>query len=97
MRLATGHAFTAEYQEQFHPTLPISSCTCPCDDNTLATFEHVLLHCPLYTQVRVTWMLTPQDLDGLTWPQVFNHRGHVDHLLEFIQDTRAFTNPISAR
>ncbi|KAI0306850.1 hypothetical protein B0F90DRAFT_481042 [Multifurca ochricompacta] len=58
MRLATGHAFISEYHERFFPTHPVSACTCPCDDSTLATFVHVLVECPLYAQARATWMLT---------------------------------------
>ncbi|KAI0289154.1 hypothetical protein B0F90DRAFT_1797148 [Multifurca ochricompacta] len=96
VRLATGHAFIAEYTERFHPKKPPLARLCTCDDSTPATFPHILLHCSLYSVSRHTLQFLPDwalEQDPVPWRILFNRKPFVEDLLTFIQDTQAFTRP----
>ncbi|KAF5331408.1 hypothetical protein D9611_011845 [Ephemerocybe angulata] len=45
----TGHAYTGEFRRRFSFEPPHS---CPCDDQTIETREHIITSCPRYEQHR---------------------------------------------
>jgi hypothetical protein len=59
----TGHAYTGEFRRSFipHTDEPITG-TCPCDNETLQTREHILRECSRYTQHRNILRKTSQSL-----------------------------------
>ena len=44
-----GHSYTGEYQQSFLPLSPESN-TCPCNNSTIESRNHILRDCPRYEQ-----------------------------------------------
>ncbi|PCH36543.1 hypothetical protein WOLCODRAFT_82526 [Wolfiporia cocos MD-104 SS10] len=49
LQCITGHAFMGKYYQRF---IPNESPLCPCDNTTIQTRRHVLLHCPIHNHAR---------------------------------------------
>ena len=89
-RFVTGHAFTREYTQRFYPLHTQDQIACPCGE-PVQTIEHVLLHCPRYTEPRqrhLTAFGRPRALH-----QLFNKPEHVLGMLRFLEETNACTRP----
>ena len=89
-RLVTGHAFTGEYTQRFYPQHTQEQIACPCGE-PVQTAEHVLLHCPLFTDARrrhLTANGRPRTL-----PQLFDKPKRVLETLRFLKETGACAKP----
>jgi ribonuclease HI len=51
LQCRTGHAYTGEYRQSFLPLSP-DPVTCPCDNDSTETRNHILTECPRYNQHR---------------------------------------------
>ena len=89
-RFVTGHAFTGEYTQRFFPLHTQDQLACPCGE-PVQTIEHVLLHCPCYTDARQKH-LTAQGRPR-TLPQLFDKPERVIGMLRFLEETGACTKP----
>ena len=89
-RLVTGHAFIGEYTQRFYPPHTQEQIACPCGE-LVQTVEHVLLHCPRYTDARrkhLSFSGRPRAL-----PQLFDKPERVLGMLRFLEETGACTKP----
>ena len=89
-RFVTGHAFTGEYTQRFFPLHTQDQLACPCGE-PVQTIEHVLLHCPRYTDARrkhLTVFDRPRALH-----QLFNKPERVLGMLRFLEETGACAKP----
>jgi hypothetical protein len=89
-RFVTGHAFTGEYTQRFYPLHTQDQIACPCGE-PVQTIEHVLLHCPRYTEPRrrhLTAFGRPRALH-----QLFNKPERVLGMLRFLEETNACARP----
>ena len=89
-RFVTGHAFTGEYTQRFYPPHTQEQIACPCGE-PVQTIEHVLLHCPRYTDARQKLL----NVSGRprTLPQLFEKPERVIETLRFLQETGACAKP----
>jgi ribonuclease HI len=51
LQCRTGHAFTGEFRQAFLPLSPEPN-TCPCNNSTMETRNHILRDCPRYNEHR---------------------------------------------
>ena len=89
-RFVTGHAFTGEYTQRFYPLHTQEQLACLCGE-AVQTIEHVLLHCPRYTDARrrhLTALGRPRALH-----QLFDKPEHVLGVLRFLEETGACARP----
>ena len=89
-RFVTGHAFTGEYTQRFYPLHTQEQLACPCGE-PVQTIEHVLLHCPRYTEERrrhLTAFGHPRALH-----QLFDKPERVLGTLRFLEETKACAKP----
>jgi ribonuclease HI len=82
----TGHGFTGEYYNKFVPSENIS---CPCDNGTYQTREHILLSCPLYRSKRQ--LLEDDDGRITSLHDLLGTRKGLQRLETFLTKTGAFT------
>ena len=89
-RFVTGHAFTGEYTQRFYPLHTQEQIACPCGE-PVQFIEHVLLHCPRYTDAR------RRHLNAFGRPralhQLFNKPECVLGMLCFLEETNACAKP----
>ncbi|KAH9952454.1 hypothetical protein BGW80DRAFT_1527032 [Lactifluus volemus] len=90
VRLITGHAFIGSYAARFLPGKPIS---CPCGE-PLQTVDHVVSHCPLYTDARQE-ILRPIDRD-ISLPVLLGTAEGGAAMTRFLKATRACIAPREA-
>ena len=89
-RFITGHAFTGEYTQRFYPLHTQDQLACPCGE-PVQTIEHVLLHCPRYTDARQKYLTTQGR--PRTLPQLFDEPEHALETLRFLEETGACAKP----
>jgi hypothetical protein len=89
-RFITGHAFTGEYTKRFFPQHTPDQVACQCGE-PIQTVEHVIMHCPLFTNARLKHLTT----NGRTrsFPQLLETPKRVQKLLRFLEETRACNKP----
>jgi ribonuclease HI len=80
----TGHGFFGDYYGRF---VPSESTTCPCDNTTHQTRDHILTECPLYDEHRHHLRDASNSLSS---PMILGTRKGREALVKFIQLSRAF-------
>ena len=83
----TGHAYTGEFRRTFIPLAP-EPTTCPCDNETPETREHIIRDCPRYNQQREVLKKASTDI---TLPEILGTPKGIKALTEFLQKSGAFT------
>ncbi|KAF9260797.1 hypothetical protein L218DRAFT_1050689 [Marasmius fiardii PR-910] len=82
----TGHAFTGEYREQFHP---LKDTNCPCgEEPRQQTREHILRECLMYEPHREILREVSRDI---SLPEILGIKEGVEALGTFIEKSGAFT------
>ena len=89
-RFVTGHAFTGEYTQRFYPLHTQEQIACPCGE-PVQTIEHVLLHCPRYTDARRRYLTAFGNPRALH--QLFDKPERVLGMLCFLEETNACAKP----
>jgi Reverse transcriptase (RNA-dependent DNA polymerase)/Endonuclease-reverse transcriptase len=89
-RFVTGHAFTGEYTQRFYPLHTQDQIACPCGE-PVQTIEHVLLHCPRYSEARQKFLAA--NGRPRTLPQLFDKPENVLEMLRFLEETGACAKP----
>lgn len=85
--LRTGHAYTGEFRRRFAFDEPHS---CPCDDTTLETREHVLIHCPRFEIWRQNLR---QASRNIVLSEILGTHKGIEALEVFLRRSKAFTRP----
>jgi hypothetical protein len=80
----TGHGFFGDYYGRFVPSEPT---TCPCDNTTHQTRNHILAECPLYDEHR---HLLRAASNTLSSPMILGTRKGLEALGKFIKLSGAF-------
>lgn len=62
---------------------PANLRTCPCDDTSVQTEEHVLIMCPLSNNCRIRYGI----LDFRNIISLMNEKNHVTELCKYVHDT----------
>ena len=83
----TGHAYTGEFRRTFFPLAP-EPTTCPCDNETPETREHIIRDCPRYNHQREILKKASADV---TLPEILGTPNGIKALTEFIQKSGAFS------
>ena len=81
----SGHAYTGEFRQQFAPGEPTA---CPCNNDTLETREHIIIHCQRYERHRDILREAYQEL---SLPEIFGTPNGIDALCEFLRQSGAFS------
>ena len=89
-RFITGHAFTGEYTQRFYPRHTPDQVACLCG-SPVETVEHVLMHCPLYTDARCKYLFA--NGHPRLFHQIFNHPERVRDVLCFLEETGTCAKP----
>ena len=91
LRLAVGHAFTADYTRRLRPDIPEHELQCPCGfpDNS---FHHILYDCPRYESSRREAAPLTQ-WDSVPPHHYFRNFPHTENFLDFLQRSRAAFKP----
>ena len=91
LRLAVGHAFTADCSRRLRPDIPEHELHCPCGfpDNS---FHHILYDCPRYECSRRAVAPLTQ-WDSILPHHYFRKFPHTENLLDFLQCSRAAFKP----
>ena len=89
-RFITGHAFTGEYTQRFFPLHTPDQVACQCGE-PIQTVEHVIMHCPIFTNARLKHLTTNGRTQSLR--QLLETPKRVQMLLRFIEETRACNKP----
>ena len=85
LRLAVGHAFTADYTRRLRPDIPEHELQCPCGfpDNS---FHHILYDCRREAAPLTQW-------DSVPPHHYFRNFPHTENFLDFLQRSRAAFKP----
>jgi ribonuclease HI len=83
----TGHAFTGEFRRDFLPLSP-DPTSCPCDNETLESRNHILRECPRYAQHR---NILSKASRSLALPVILGSKKGIEALALFIRESGAFT------
>ena len=83
----TGHAYTGEFRQTFLPLSPDPN-TCPCDNETPESRNHVLTECPRYNEYR---KILTKASKHLSLPVILGTRKGIKALAEFLQKSGAFS------
>lgn len=83
----TGHAYTGEFRRTFIP-LSQDPSTCPCDETTLESRNHILRDCPRYQQHRD---ILSKASRHLALPEMLGTPKGIEALAEFLKKSGAFT------
>ena len=83
----TGHTYTGEFRQSFIPLSPEPS-TCPCDNETTETRNHILRECPRYEQHRD---ILKKASRHLALPVLLGTHKGIAALAKFIQKSGAFS------
>ena len=83
----TGHSYTGEFRQRFLPTLE-EPTTCPCDNTTLQTREHLLRECPKYEHHRE---VLRKISNTITLPVILGTKEGIKALSSFLKKSGAFT------
>ena len=83
----TGHSYTGEFRQAFlpHSEDPI---TCPCDNETIQTREHILRECPKYSLHRKTLRKVSRTI---TLTTILGTKTGIKALTTFLQKSGAFS------
>jgi ribonuclease HI len=88
-----GHAYTGEFRQTFLPHLDEPN-TCPCDNETPQTRDHILRDCTKYEQHRNAL----RKVSGtVALPEILGTRKGIQALSAFLKKTGAFTRNGSPR
>lgn len=83
----TGHAYTGEFRRRFALDEPY---TCPCDNATLETREHILIHCPRFEIWRQSLRQASRDI---VLSEILGSNKGLEALEIFLRRSKAFTRP----
>jgi ribonuclease HI len=83
----TGHGYTGEFRQTFLPHLN-EPTSCPCDNVTHQTREHILRECERYSQHRE---VLKKVSNTISLPDVLGSREGIQALAEFLKKSGAFT------
>jgi len=83
----TGHSYTGDFRRSFLPLSP-DPTTCPCDNETLETREHILRECTRFTQHRD---ILEKVSSTIALPVILGTKEGVDALSDFLKKSAAFT------
>ena len=83
----TGHAYTGEFRRSFLP-LSQDPITCPCDNKSIETREHILRECPRFEQQR---NILEKASPTIALPEILGTKKGIAALSEFLIASGAFT------
>jgi len=83
----TGHAYTGEFQQSFLPLSP-DPTTCPCDNESPETRNHIIRDCPRYNQHR---KILKKASKHIALPVILGSVKGIKALAEFIHKSGAFS------
>jgi hypothetical protein len=93
-RFITGHAFTGEYTQRFFPQHTPDQVACQCGE-PLQTVEHVIMHCPIFTNARLKHLTT--NGRARSFRELLETPKRVQKLLRFLEETQACNKPRAVR
>jgi hypothetical protein len=82
-----GHAYTGEFRRTFLPNSEDPN-TCPCDNETLQTREHILRECTRYSEHR---NILRKASDTIALPEILGTKEGIQALTEFLKKSGAFS------
>lgn len=83
----TGHEYTGEFRRRFAFDEPY---TCPCDNTTLETREHILVHCPRFELWRQGLRQASREI---VLSEILGSNKGIEALEVFLRRSKAFTRP----
>ena len=83
----TGHAYTGDFRRSFLALAP-DPTTCPCDNETLETREHILRECTRLSHHR---NILEKVSRTVSLPEILGTKEGISALSEFLKRTPAFT------
>ena len=83
----TGHSYTGEFRRSFLP-LSQDPITCPCDNETLETREHILRECVRFDRHRD---ILEKVSSTIALPEILGSKEGIAALSEFLKKSSAFT------
>ncbi|KAF5326184.1 hypothetical protein D9611_000176 [Ephemerocybe angulata] len=87
-QVRTGHAYSGEFRPRFSFDEPH---TCPCDNSTIESREHVLAHCPRFER----WRQPLRDVSrGIALSEILGKVDGIAALEAFLRASGAFARPI---
>ncbi|KAJ3536486.1 hypothetical protein NMY22_g6022 [Coprinellus aureogranulatus] len=82
-----GHAYTGEFRRRFELDEPY---TCPCDNVSLETREHILVHCPRFERWRYGLREVSRDI---VLSEILGTDKGIEALEKFLRRSKAFSRP----
>lgn len=82
-----GHNYSGEFRQTFLPNVE-EPITCPCDNETLQTREHILCECTKYNQHRD---ILREASPTIALPTILGTKEGIQALTEFLKKSGAFT------
>jgi hypothetical protein len=82
-----GHSYTGDFRRSFIPLLQ-DPTTCPCDNQTLETREHILRECTRFSHHRD---ILEKASSTVALPEILGTKEGISALSDFLKKSTAFT------